>query len=479
MAKTLAPEDEALLLGAREDLGTYIALIHKTDDGLPAIPPSHLNKWVLPAIEDDSLGHTVIVAPPGSVKTNTMIGAAGWWLGRDPTMHVAYVCNTTPEAEKRSMAVRDIIEQSGMYHAAFPNAKPNPKRGWKQDGWYLERRNLADKNPSFVAFGVGGGLGARLHRVILDDVADEENQKTELQRKYVWKWLAETVMTRLHPETGRAIMICTRWHEEDPAAFAIERGWTLVHIPALDEKGQSYWPEYFPTKFLACPNDEHPEGQCCMKKQLGSLGFARQYMGVVHNEDTSIFKRSWWGYYDELPDLYKGCITVDTAGWDNTKQTGDYAVLAAWYADSEERYYVDDVQRGRWSFNEVEQIALNMRSTHRLPVVVEDVPWARPLIDRLRKVLGSGVIAWKVQGRSKQNRAESVAPLVEAGQVSLRKAAWNGQFIDEHASFPDGKHDDQVDTTSMALMYLAKNAGERKRPGIRQRFSRDWGRLSA
>lgn len=476
----LAAEDEALLVAAREDLGTYLFLAHKTDDGDAALPPRHLYERVIPAIEDDSLGHTLIVAPPGSVKTNTMIGAAGWWLGRDPTMHIAYVCNTAPEAEKRAMAVRDIVEMSGVYKTIFPGVKPNPKRGWKQDAWYLERKNLADKNPSFVAFGVGGGLGARLHRVILDDIADEDNQRTELQRQYVWKWLAETVMTRLHPEKGRAVMICTRWHEEDPAAFAYERGWTVVHIPALDEQGQSYWPEYFPTSYLACPNDEHPSGQCCMKKQLGSLGFARQYLGVVTNEDTAIFKRSWWGLYDERPDsCYAGAITVDTAGWDNQKQTGDFAVLSAWYTDGQERYYCDDVQRGRWSFNEVEQIAVNMRSEHRVPVVVEDVPWARPLIDRLKVVLGSGVIAWKVQGRSKQNRAESVAPLVEAGSVFLRRAPWNGQFIEEHASFPHGKHDDQVDTTSMALMYLARNGRPRSIVRVGLPFRRDWSQLTA
>ncbi len=474
----LAPEDEALLAAARSDLGTYIALIHKTDDGLPALPPRHLDELVIPAIEDDSLGHTLIVAPPGSVKTNTMIGAAGWWLGRDPTLHVAYVCNTGPEAEKRSMAVRDIVEYSGLYRTMFPNVKPNVKRGWKQEGWYLERPNLADKNPSFVAFGVGGGLGARLHRVILDDVADEDNQKTELQRKYVWKWLSETVMTRLHPSKGRAVMICTRWHEEDPAAFAIERGWTVIHIPALNEQQESYWPDYFPTKFLACPNDEHPEGQCCMKKQLGSLGFARQYLGVVTNEDSSIFKRGWWGFCEDLPETYfRGAITVDTAGWDNQKQTGDFAVLSAWFTDGMEHFICADVQRGRWSFNEVEQIALNMRAQFHVPVVVEDVPWARPLIDRLKVSLGSGVVPWKVQGRSKQNRAESVAPLVEQGAVMLKRGSWNGAFIDEHSSFPSGKHDDQVDTTSMALMYLARNVA--RKPRIGQPFRRDWSLLTA
>ena len=36
-----------------------------------------------------------------------------------------------------------------------------------------------------------------------------------------------------------------------------------------------------------------------------------------------------------------------------------------------------------------------------------------------------------------------------------REAPWLGQYLSELLAFPLGKHDDQVDSTSQALNYLA------------------------
>ncbi len=467
---------------ARDDLAIYLSLTHRTDDGTAAMPPKHLMDYVIPAIEDDTLGDTVIIAPPGSIKTNTLMGAVEWWLGRDPTCHCGYVCSTGPEAVKRSLAIRDTIELNPSYMAVFPGILPNKDRGWSQDAWYLQRPNTGDKNPSLLAVGVGGALiGARLHRTVYDDLSDDENTKTDLQRKAVWRFLAEIGKTRMHPTLGRQVMIGTRQHEEDAIGYAIDRGWHQIRIPALDEQGESYWPSYFPAPWLACPNDEHATsgGQCCIKRELGTQGFARQYMGQVYNEESSIFKRQWWRIADGVPEdrPLRGCITIDTAGWDNRSTSADFACCAVWWTDGVE-FWCEEVRRGRWSFAEAKQVATEMRDEYDVPIVVEDVPWARPLIQSLQEDVGWGIIPWKVQGRSKQNRAESKAPLVERGIVYLVRGAWNEAFIAEHAAFPDGRNDDQVDTTAMALTYLTQNKPREKRTAARP-FSRNWERLTA
>jgi predicted phage terminase large subunit-like protein len=36
-----------------------------------------------------------------------------------------------------------------------------------------------------------------------------------------------------------------------------------------------------------------------------------------------------------------------------------------------------------------------------------------------------------------------------------KEAPWLGDYLKELAAFPGGKHDDQVDSTSQALEYLA------------------------
>lgn len=474
------PVEDQLLAHARNSLAVYIGLVHRTDDGKPAIPPAHLRNIVIPAIENDALGDTVIILPPGGAKTNTLIGAVCQWLGQDPTQHLAYICDSGPQAEKRSLAIRDVIEADPTYRTIFPNTKPNKSRGWAADAWFLNRPNRMDKNPSLLAVGQGGGIiGTRLHKVVYDDLANEENQKTDLQRKAIWTFLARTGKTRMHPEKGRQIMLGTRWGEEDPIGYCLDRGWTAIHVPALDDNNESYWPEYYPTTYLACKNDEHnPDGQCCMKKELGSLEFTRTFMGYVYSDETSRFKRGWWRYFDEDPNLPRGCITVDTAGWDNTSVKSDFCALQVTSSDGHDAFVLD-VTQGRWSFPEVEREVLNARAEYPYPIIIEDVPWARPLIQRLQQVTW-GVIPWKLQGRSKVNRADAVTPLVESGNVYLRNGAkWLPTFIEQHAVFPDGKNDDLVDVDVMALTYLMRNMGRKQTRSTALPFRRNWQHLNA
>ena len=466
---------------AREDLAIFISLVSRTDDGKAALPPRHLLDLVIPAIEDDSLGHTLIIAPPGSAKTNTMIGAAAWWLGRDPEQHVAYFCDNATRATERSLAVRSLIDESPAYRAIFPEAVPNPKRGWAGDSWYLERRNIADKNASFLSAGMDSSvLGARIDRAVLDDVWNQKIADSATEREKALTTLNKVLMTRMHPKRGRIVGICTRWGEDDFAQWAMDAGFHTIHIPAINEQGESYWQDYFPISRLRCENDQHSEGQCCIYRMIGSSAFTQQYMGEVTNADSAIFKPNWWAYYDgELEQWDRGVIVIDTAGWDAGSKTSDFAALSAW-AKVGDDYYVLDVVEDRMSFPEVERAAMTMKLNWQLPILVEDVPWARPLIQALQKET-AGVIPWKVQGRSKFNRAQSVSPIVEAGRVFLpRKAPWTARWVQQHAMFPHGRNDDLVDNTSMALGYLDRNAG-RVRRNLKgaMPFTRDWSRLSA
>jgi hypothetical protein len=49
------------------------------------------------------------------------------------------------------------------------------------------------------------------------------------------------------------------------------------------------------------------------------------------------------------------------------------------------------------------------------------------------------------------------APKFEAGQVLLpREASWLAVYLSELLAFPNGSHDDQVDSTSQALNWLSR-----------------------
>ena len=87
-------------------------------------------------------------------------------------------------------------------------------------------------------------------------------------------------------------------------------------------------------------------------------------------------------------------------------------------------------------------------------ILVEDRASGQSLIQELRSSTLLPIIPVK-SDRDKQSRAQAITPIIEAGKVFLpENAPWLPDFLDEMASFPNGLHDDIVDSTSQALNYL-------------------------
>jgi len=87
--------------------------------------------------------------------------------------------------------------------------------------------------------------------------------------------------------------------------------------------------------------------------------------------------------------------------------------------------------------------------------IVEDKANGTAVIASLRHQI-AGIVPEEPQG-SKEARASSVAPLIEAKNVYLpaaKLAPWADDLIEEAAGFPNGSHDDQVDAVSQALNRL-------------------------
>lgn len=490
----------------QQSLEAFIPQVFKTRDGKPAYPPRHVRDQFIRALEDDALGDTVIIAPPGSAKTNTAMAAVAWSLGRNPRQHIGYFSNTDAQAHDRSVAIRDIVAQSVTYQAIFPDVRPDRSKGWSEKAWFLWRDDRGDKDPSLLAVGAGTAIqGARLDRVVLDDVANRENMATAHQRKKVIDWIEQDVLTRRTPG-ARTVMICTRWAEEDPAAWAIRQGWTVVFLDALDEEGETYWPDFWRQEMIACPGDRHgyavgyrkgPEGQTicwenrdedgnvtaigrCAKLEHGSRNFNLIYRGVTAPDEDAIFKRGWWRYWRVLPAAIRnylgelleedeedfddrrvrGGIFVDLAH--EVKKSADYTDISVWVTDSVDLYKIE-----RWhdraEFPEVSRTLKNFRLRYPgLPIYIEKTTGSTPLLQTLRREI-SNVHPWSIAGRDKEARADAVVDLVEAGNVYLPDGVWwLLDFIEECAAFMRGaEHDDQVDTTTMALLKLGKKRGLR------------------
>lgn len=469
----VAGDNGLLLQLARDDLAVYTGLVHRTAAGAAAIPPPHLANQFIPALEDDSLGDTLIIAPPDSAKTFSLIAAAGWWLGRDPTQHVAFISNTATQALKRGVAIRDTVALNPIYRAIFPGTRPDVGKGWSEAEWFVRRPDTGDKDPSMLATGVGGPLlGSRIDRGVLDDIADARNMATLGRRDKVRAWLQDTFTTRLTPD-ARVVMLCTRWHGQDPAAWAADQGWHVVHVDALTPAGASYWPDRWPLRKLACPpgpdgapthrslggycwRETTARGQArrgyCRLWRLGTRRFAQQYRGQIVDDASALVKRHLWRTFSALPvGVSRGGIFVDTAHTES--QRADYSVVLVAATDGV-NVYILDVRRAQVEYPALEAMVQAAKARWGLPIYIEDTLGGKPLWQRLRREV-PGVVPWRIEGRSKLARVEACLPYFEAGNVHvLAGAGWVDPLVEEAAAFPDGAHDDQVDAVTMALLTL-------------------------
>ena len=93
-------------------------------------------------------------------------------------------------------------------------------------------------------------------------------------------------------------------------------------------------------------------------------------------------------------------------------------------------------------------------------VLIEDKANGSAVINVLQRELFC--IPVQPQG-GKTARVHAVSPAIESGHVFLPpEAAWLGEFLDQWSSFPAGRHDDMVDSSTQALSYLMARSGSRE-----------------
>ena len=171
-----------------------------------------------------------------------------------------------------------------------------------------------------------------------------------------------------------------------------------------------------------------------------------------------MFKRSKFGYVDAIPDGSRFVRWWDKAA---TENDGDYTAGCLMAKTPDGHYIVVNITRGQWStYNRNQTIWATAESDRTkygdVKIWSEQEPGSAGkdvAADFVRLLDGFSVFTEPSTG-NKQLRAEPFSAQVEGGNVSLLRASWNEDFIDELATFPTGTHDDQVDAAASAYMKL-------------------------
>jgi predicted phage terminase large subunit-like protein len=184
------------------------------------------------------------------------------------------------------------------------------------------------------------------------------------------------------------------------------------------------------------------------------MNFAAQYQQNPVPPDGNAIRREWLRYYDTAPSQ----LDLVMASWDTASTLGevsDYSVGTVWGLRGSDIYLLD-VVRGRLEVPELRRQIEAVALRHKVDAtVVEQGDIGRAVTQEMRLHSPVRPILWRPKF-DKEARLLAQAPKLEAGQVSLpREAPWLAAYVSELPGFPNGAHDDQVDSTSQALHWLS------------------------
>ncbi len=397
----------------------------------------------------------IINVPPRTGKTLLAVKALiAWALGIYPDSEFIHASYSASLAAYNTFDVRDML-LSDAYRQVFVGATVRGDSKAK-----AEFRTTA--GGIVYATGVGGtitGYGAGKKRkefggaVIIDDPHKADEALSDTMRAHVIGWFANTIESRLNNRSETPIIVVMqRLHEDDLSGWLLGGGngeeWEHVCIPAIGDAGESFWESEFPLVGLERMRAASP------------YVFAGQYEQRPAPLGGGIFRDAWWRYYTALPALEWRAVYADTA--QKTKEANDWSVFQCWGRSIDGQAVLIDQSRGKWEAPELRQAARDFWGHHKAagqglgPLRSMDVEDKVSGTDLIQTLAREGIPVRGVQrNRDKVTRAMDAAPFIESGNVLLpREAPWLKDYKAEFGSFPNGRHDDQVDPTMDAISAI-------------------------
>jgi predicted phage terminase large subunit-like protein len=351
------------------------------------------------------------------------------------------------------------ILASGWYQALFPHTRLSSERQAVQEF-------MTTKQGLRLSTSMGGVLTGRgADFIIIDDPLKPEEALSDTQRKAVNQWFDNTLYSRLNDKrAGRIVLIMHRLHQDDLVGHVLGiEPWKVIRFPAIAEEDEAHVIETpYGTRHFQRRIGEalHPEREPLeilnhLREAQGEYNFAGQYEQAPAPLGGGLVKAEWFKTYTaaDVPEKFEMIFqSWDTAN--KPTELSDYSVCTTWGV-KEKHVYLLHVFRKRLGYPELKR-ALRDQAEAFSPktILIEDKASGTQLI---QEMINEGMHAIKKYEPTmdKTMRMHSVTSTIENGFAHLPdKAPWLGEYLHELASFPKGKFNDQVDSTSQALDWF-------------------------
>jgi predicted phage terminase large subunit-like protein len=434
----------------------------------------------------------LINIPPRTSKTTIIsIMFPAWVWAQRPSTKFLYSSYKQSVSWEHSRLCRLLIE-SPWYQERWGHlvklSKDQDTKG------HFTTTALGHRIATSVSSG-GTALGGDI--LVCDDLNSTDESK--VTRESTNDWVSRVWASRLNPGgLGVNIVVQQRTDAMDVSGYHMSKDseWTKLilpmefdperkskTVPLRSTNGKPWTDPRKKAGELLCPKYLTQETIRVRKVELGSYNYAGQYQQSPAPEEGGIFKKHLWKVwkFDKLPK-----ITYVLQSWDTAltkKETSAYSACTSWGIFKDEQGVNNAILlsawRGRVSISELFERAYRLRRNWKDigDICIESNE--RLIVDRIvieAKASGHSVIQdFSEKGvpahafdpgkyGDKLQRALKASPYVETGLVwVLAKSpafselrADQAMVVDECALFPKGESNDIVDTTSQAIIELAR-----------------------
>ena len=279
---------------------------------------------------------------------------------------------------------------------------------------------------------------------------------------------------------GAIIVVMTRWSKLDLTGQILNNSikrdgdqWEVIEFPAIMPSGTPLWPEFWSQKELEAIRAEIPVSK-----------WEAQYQQNPTSEEGAIIKREMWKIWkqDKPPPCDFIIQSWDTAFEKNSR--ADYSACTTWGVFpkiNDEGFSVShvillDAFKERMEFPELKKKALEMYNDWKPDsLIIEKKAAGAPLIYELRRIGIPLQEYTPTKGNDKIARVNAISDLFASGFVWRPDSRWAEEVMEECASFPNGEHDDLMDSTSQALLrfrqggFITLDSDEPDEPIIRRK----------
>jgi predicted phage terminase large subunit-like protein len=225
------------------------------------------------------------------------------------------------------------------------------------------------------------------------------------------------------------------WHEP-LGAHALN--WSVIYKRAIQYDGSLLFPERLTAEFL----DQ-------ARRTQGSYVFANQYQNEIIPSGEQKFKKEWWRYYHDLPEIHYKFAFIDPAI--SEEETADYTALSVVAVDTDRNWYVILVKRQRINPTEIIDMAFDVQKQFQcMAIGIEEVAFQKSLLhfthERMLELNTMIPVTGVKRGpdSNKHMRIMSLVPRFEFGSLFLSHACKD--LEDEMSFYPRAAHDDCLDS---------------------------------